>query len=51
MTATQSLSVYTNVFTKIAWVAAACGVLLLILSPWLKKMMSDKKLYGQKQDK
>jgi len=43
MTATASLGVYTDVFTKIAWVSAACGVVLLILSPWLKKMMKDIK--------
>lgn len=43
MTATASLSVYTDVFTKIAWVSTACGVVLLILSPWLKKMMKDIK--------
>ena len=43
MDATESLAIYTNIFNKIAWVSAGCGVLLLILSPWLKKMMKGIK--------
>lgn len=39
MRPTESLSIYTDIFGKIAVVAALCGVLLLILTPWLKKMM------------
>ena len=39
MAATESLAIYTNIFTKIAWVSAGCGLVLLILSPWLKKKM------------
>ena len=39
MTAIESLAIYTNIFSKIAWVSAGCGVLLLAISPWLKKMM------------
>ena len=39
MAATESLSIYSGVFTKISLVAAACAILLLLLSPWLKKMM------------
>ena len=43
MSATESLGIYTGIFSKIALVSAACGVVLLILSPWLKKMMKDIK--------
>ena len=43
MAASESLLIYTDVFTKIAWVSAGCGVLLLLLSPWLKKMMGNIK--------
>lgn len=43
MPAAESLIIYTNIFSRIAWVSVGCGVLLLILSPWLKKMMSDVK--------
>ena len=43
MAKTESLAVYTNVFSKIAWVTVGCGVVLLLLSPWLKKMMKDIK--------
>jgi POT family proton-dependent oligopeptide transporter len=43
MSSTESLLIYSNIFSKIAWVSVGCGVLLLILSPWLKKMMSDVK--------
>jgi POT family proton-dependent oligopeptide transporter len=43
MTAAASLPVYTDVFTKIALVAAACGVVLLLLYPWMKKMMQGIK--------
>jgi dipeptide/tripeptide permease len=39
----ESLEIYTNIFSKIAWVSAGSGVVLLILSPWLKKMMRDIK--------
>lgn len=39
MTIVESLHVYSNVFEKIAWVSVGSGILLLILSPWLKKMM------------
>ena len=42
MTAAESLNIYANVFTKIALVSAGCGLLLLFLSPWLRKMMKDK---------
>ena len=38
---TESLPIYTNIFVKIALAAALCGVLLLILSPWLKKWMKN----------
>jgi POT family proton-dependent oligopeptide transporter len=40
---TESLPIYTNIFGKIALAAALCGVLLLILSPWLKKWMKSAK--------
>jgi proton-dependent oligopeptide transporter, POT family len=43
MPATESLAIYTGVFTKIALVTAACGILLLLLSPWMKKMMQGIK--------
>lgn len=43
MTAIESLEIYTNIYAKIAWVSAGCGVLLLALSPWLKKMMREIK--------
>lgn len=36
-----SLPVYMGVFEKIAWVSIGCGVLLLILSPMLKKWMKN----------
>lgn len=39
MPAIESLAIYSSVFTKIALVAVACGLLLLLLSPWLRKMM------------
>jgi POT family proton-dependent oligopeptide transporter len=39
VTAKENLAIYSGVFEKIALAAALCGVLLLILSPWLKKMM------------
>jgi POT family proton-dependent oligopeptide transporter len=39
----ESLEIYTNIFSKIAWVSAGSGIVLLILSPWLKKMMRDIK--------
>jgi POT family proton-dependent oligopeptide transporter len=42
MTPTESLPIYINIFGKIALAAALCGVLLLILSPWLKKWMKEK---------
>jgi proton-dependent oligopeptide transporter, POT family len=41
MSTQASLAVYTGVFSKIAWVSLASGILLLILSPWLKKMMRN----------
>jgi POT family proton-dependent oligopeptide transporter len=34
-----SLHTYVGTFTTIAWIAIAAGVLLLLLSPWLKKLM------------
>jgi POT family proton-dependent oligopeptide transporter len=37
----ESLPVYTDIFGKIAMVAAACGILLLVLSPVLKKWMKS----------
>lgn len=43
MPATESLAIYTGVFSKIALVTAACGILLLLLSPWMKKMMQGIK--------
>jgi proton-dependent oligopeptide transporter, POT family len=43
MTPQESLAIYSGVFTKIAIVSAACGILLLVLSPWLKKMMRGVK--------
>jgi POT family proton-dependent oligopeptide transporter len=43
MTATESLGIYTNVFAKIGWVSAGCGLVLLLLSPWLKRMMKEIK--------
>jgi POT family proton-dependent oligopeptide transporter len=39
MAATNSLIIYSEVFNKIATASVACGVILLVLSPWLKKMM------------
>lgn len=39
MAAVASLQVYADVFGKIAIVSIGCGLLLLLLSPWLKKMM------------
>ena len=35
----ESLSIYTDIFGKIALIAAGCGVVLFILSPLLKKWM------------
>jgi dipeptide/tripeptide permease len=35
----ESLPIYTGIFGKIALVAAACGVLLFLMSPILKKWM------------
>ncbi len=35
----ESLPIYTDIFGKIALVAAACGVLLFLMSPILKKWM------------
>jgi POT family proton-dependent oligopeptide transporter len=43
MAATESLGIYSGVFTKISLVTAACAILLLLLSPWLKKMMQGIK--------
>jgi POT family proton-dependent oligopeptide transporter len=43
LSATESLPVYINIFGKIALAAALSGVLLLILSPWLKKWMKNAK--------
>jgi len=37
----ESLPVYTDVFGKIAMVAASCGLLLFLLSPILKKWMKS----------
>lgn len=37
----ESLPVYLGVFEKIAFVSAGCGILLLLLSPILKKWMKD----------
>jgi POT family proton-dependent oligopeptide transporter len=39
MAAGASLQVYASVFGKIAIVSIGCGLVLLVLSPWLKKMM------------
>lgn len=39
MSTVESLQVYSTVFNKIAWVSVGAGGLLLLLSPWLKKMM------------
>lgn len=33
------LQTYSNVFSTIGWVGVGIGVLLMILSPWLKRMM------------
>jgi len=41
LSAAESLPIYTKIFGKIALAAALCGVLLLILSPWLKKWMKN----------
>jgi proton-dependent oligopeptide transporter, POT family len=43
MAATESLAIYAGVFTKIAWASAACGIVLLLLYPWMKKMMQGIK--------
>jgi POT family proton-dependent oligopeptide transporter len=43
MPAAESLAIYAGVFTKIAWAAAACGIVLLLLYPWMKKMMQGIK--------
>lgn len=43
MNPVESLQIYTDVFQKIAIVSFASGILLLILSPWLRKMMKDIK--------
>ncbi|MCD6062682.1 MAG: hypothetical protein K0R82_593 [Flavipsychrobacter sp.] len=37
----ETLPVYMGVFEKIAWISIGCGVLLLILSPLLKRWMKD----------
>jgi POT family proton-dependent oligopeptide transporter len=37
----ETLPVYMGVFQKIAWVSMGCGVLLLLLSPILKRWMKD----------
>ncbi len=42
MAAAESLPIYTNIFTKIAWVSLGCGLVLLLLSPWLKKLSRDE---------
>jgi dipeptide/tripeptide permease len=39
----ESLPVYTDIFGKIALVAAASGLLLLLLSPVLKKWMKGSR--------
>ena len=39
MSAIESLAIYSNIFSKIAWVSAGSGIFLLVISPWLKKMM------------
>ncbi len=43
LSAMDSLPVYTGIFKKIALVSVLCGILLLILSPWLKKWMRGMK--------
>jgi len=37
----ETLPVYMGVFQKIAWVSIGCGVVLLLLSPILKRWMKD----------
>lgn len=37
----ETLPVYMSVFEKIAWVSMGCGVLLLLISPILKKWMKN----------
>lgn len=39
--AVESLPIYTSVFEKIAWVSIGSGVLLLLLTPILRKWMKD----------
>jgi POT family proton-dependent oligopeptide transporter len=41
MDAAASLQVYTGVFSKIAWVSFGCGIVLLLMAPWLRKMMKN----------
>ncbi len=43
LSASESLPVYTNIYGKIALVAALSGLLLLLLSPLLKKWMKGAK--------
>ncbi|MFZ4057725.1 MAG: peptide MFS transporter [Ferruginibacter sp.] len=41
MDAAASLQVYSGVFSKIAWVSFGCGIVLLLMAPWLRKMMKN----------
>jgi dipeptide/tripeptide permease len=34
-----SLSIYSNVFESLAWLAILIGVVLLLISPWLARKM------------
>lgn len=43
MAATESLPIYTGIFSQITMVSVACGVLLLLISPILRKHMHGVK--------
>ncbi len=42
-TAIESLLAYTNGYEKFGWYALICGVLLILLSPFIKKLMQEVK--------
>jgi len=37
----STLKIYAHGFEQIAWISVGCGVLLFVISPWLKKWMHD----------
>jgi len=39
---TESLAVYTSVFSKLAWLAVGLGVVLMAISPWLAGKMKTE---------